>query len=133
MRYNIYGLFEQAVAVVLLLLLSSIIVVGLAHLSLAVKTDVFLSLDAPIEPEVYKNIFGAVLTVLIGLELNHTVLSILKRQETIVQLRTVIVITIIAMARKFLVSDISELEPLVILAFAATFLVLGCVYWLLHR
>jgi hypothetical protein len=54
MRYNIYGLFEQAVAVVLLLLLSSIIVVGLAHLSLAVKTDVFLSLDVPIEPEVYK-------------------------------------------------------------------------------
>jgi uncharacterized membrane protein (DUF373 family) len=133
MRYDIYGLFEQAVAVVLLLLLSSIIVVGLAHLSLAVKTDVFLSLDVPIEPEVYKNIFGAVLTVLIGLELNHTVLSILKRQESIVQLRTVIVIAIIAMARKFLVIDISELEPLVILAFAATFLALGCVYWLLQR
>jgi uncharacterized membrane protein (DUF373 family) len=132
-RYDIYALFEQAVAVVLLLLVSSIIVVGLAHLTLAVKTDVYLSLDAPIEPDVYKNIFGAVLTVLIGLELNHTVLSILQRKESIVQLRTVVLIAIIAMARKFLVIDITELEPFVILAFAAAFLVLGCVYWLLQR
>jgi uncharacterized membrane protein (DUF373 family) len=130
---DIYGRFEQAVALVLLVLLSSVIVVGLAHLTLAVKTDVFLSLDVPIEPEVYKNIFGAVLTVLIGLELNHTVLSVLQRKKSIVQLRTVVLIAIIAMARKFLVIDITELEPLVILAFAVAFLVLGCVYWLLQR
>src|SRR5262245_49948526 len=40
--------------------------------------------------------------------------------------RTVVLVAIIAMARKVLVIDITELEPLVIIAFAFTFLVLGC-------
>jgi uncharacterized membrane protein (DUF373 family) len=132
-RFHVYALFEQGVALVLLLLLSSIVVVGLIHLALSVKRDVFLPFDAPIDTEVFKNIFGTALTVLIGLELNHTMLSVLQRKESIVQLRTVVLVAIIAMARKVLVIDITELEPLVIIAFAFTFLVLGCVYWILRR
>jgi uncharacterized membrane protein (DUF373 family) len=120
-RFHVYALFEQGVAL------------GLIHLALSVKKDVFLPFDTPIETEVFKNIFGAALTVLIGLELNHTVLSVLQRKESIVQLRTVVLVAIIAMARKVLIIDITELEPLVIIAFAFTFLVLGCVYWILRR
>jgi uncharacterized membrane protein (DUF373 family) len=129
---DIYGRFEQGVALVLLLLVSSVIVVGLAHLVLRVKWEVFLPLDTPLEPDVFKDIFGATLTVLIGLKLNHTVLSVLQRKESVVQLRTVVLIAIIAMARKFLIIDITGLEPLVIIALASTILVLGCVYWLLR-
>jgi uncharacterized membrane protein (DUF373 family) len=132
-RLDIYKWFEQGVALVLLLLLCSVIVIGLAHLTVTVKKDLFLPLDTPIEPEVFKNIFGATLTVLIGIELNHTVLSVLQRKESIVQLRTVVLIAIIAMARKVIVIDITELEPLVVTAFAFTFLVLGCVYWILRK
>ena len=92
----------------------------------------FLPLDTPLEPDVFKDIFGVTLTVLIGLELNHTVLGVLQRKESVVQLRTVVLIAIIAMARKFLIIDITALEPLVIIALALTILVLGCVYWLLR-
>jgi len=131
--FDIYGWFEQIIALVLLILISSVIVVGLAHLALAVKVDVFLPLDTPIEPDVFKNIFGLALTILIGLELNHTVLSVFRREESIIQLRTVVLIAIIALARKVLIIDITELEPLITIAYAFTFLVLGCVYWILQR
>src|ERR1700730_195899 len=129
---DIYGRFEQGVALVLLLLVSSVIVVGLAHLTLTVKREVFLPLDTPLEPDVFKDSLCAALTALIGLELNHTVVSVLKRKESVVQLRTVVLIAIIAMARKFLIIDVTALEPLVIIALAFTILVLGCVYWLLR-
>jgi uncharacterized membrane protein (DUF373 family) len=86
---DIYGRFEQGVALVLLLLVSSVIVVGLAHLTLTVKQEVFFPLETPLEPYVFKDVFGATLTALIGLELNHTVLGVLQRKESVVQLRTV--------------------------------------------
>jgi uncharacterized membrane protein (DUF373 family) len=129
---DIYGRFEQGVALVLLLLVSSVIVVGLAHLTLTVKQEVFFPLETPLEPYVFKDVFGATLTALIGLELNHTVLGVLQRKESVVQLRTVVLIAIIAMARKFLILDVTALEPIVIIALAFTILALGSVYWLLR-
>jgi uncharacterized membrane protein (DUF373 family) len=129
---DIYGRFEQGVALVLLLLVSSVIVVVLAHLVLTVKRELFLPLDTPLEPDLFTDIFGVTLTALIGLELNHTVLSVLQRKESVVQSRTVVLIAIIAMARKFVIIDVTTLEPLVIIALALTILVLGCVYWLLR-
>jgi uncharacterized membrane protein (DUF373 family) len=103
---DIYGRFEQGVALVLLLLVSSVIVVVLAHLVLTVKRELFLPLDTPLEPDLFTDIFGVTLTALIGLELNHTVVSVLQRKESVVQSRTVVLIAIIAMARKFVIIDV---------------------------
>ena len=72
------------------------------------------------------------MTVLIALEFNHAIMSILHRKESIVQLKTVILIALLAMARKFIIIDFTGLEPLAVLALAFAVLALGLVYWLVR-
>jgi uncharacterized membrane protein (DUF373 family) len=81
----------------------------------------------------YCRIFGMIMTVLIALEFNHAIMSILHRKESIVQLRTVILIALLAMARKFIIIDFTGLEPLAVLGLACAVLALGLVYWLVRE
>lgn len=127
---DFYGRFEQAVSLVLLFLISGIIVAALGHLVVEVARDVFFDLSAPIDVVIFQEIFGMVMTVLIALEFNHTILSILQRKESVVQLRTVILIAILALARKFVILDIKAVEPLVVIGLAIAVLAHGCVHWL---
>jgi uncharacterized membrane protein (DUF373 family) len=132
---DIYGWFEQAAALVLIFLVSGIIIAGIARLIFVSVRDVFFPLGGSlgsIESNVFRDVFGMTLGVIIGLEFNHTILSILRREESIVQLRTVVLIAILAMARKFIIVDMTELEPLTIIGLALAILALGCVYWLLR-
>ena len=74
-----------------------------------------------------------IMTVLIALEFNHAIMSILHRKESIVQFRDcVILIALLAMARKFIIIDFIGLEPLAVLGLACAVLALGLVYWLVR-
>jgi uncharacterized membrane protein (DUF373 family) len=127
---DLYGRFEQAVALVLIFIISGVIVVAVGHLVFDIVRDVFFDLLTPVDKVIFQEILGMVMAVLIGLEFNHTLLSILQRKESIVQLRTVVLIAILVMARKFMIIDVTTLEPLVIIGLALAILALGCVYWL---
>jgi uncharacterized membrane protein (DUF373 family) len=129
---GIYQRFEQAVALVLTLLISGVIVVATAHLVLAEVRDYLLNPFAPVDAASFQSIFGMIMTVLIALEFNHAIMSILHRKESIVQLRTVILIALLAMARKFIIIDFIGLEPLAVLGLACAVLALGLVYWLVR-
>src|ERR1700704_3156699 len=111
---GIYQRFEQAVALVLTLLISGVIVVATAHLVLVEVRDYLLNPFAPVDAASFQFIFGMIMTVLIALEFNHAIMSILHRKESIVQLRTVILIALLAMARKFIIIDFTGLEPLLV-------------------
>ncbi len=82
---------------------------------------------------VFQGIFGMILTVLIAMEFNHTILSILHRKKSIVQLRTVILIAMLALARKFIIVDLSAATPTTIAALGFAVLCLGAVYWLIRQ
>jgi uncharacterized membrane protein (DUF373 family) len=127
---DFYGRFEQAVSLVLLLLISGVIVAALGHLVFEVARDVFFDLSAPIDVVIFQEIFAMVMTVLIALEFNHTILSILQRKESVVQVKTVILIAILALARKFVILDVNAVAPLVVIGLAIAVLALGCVHWL---
>ena len=73
-----------------------------------------------------------ILTVLIALEFNHSILSVLERKQSIVQVRTVVLIALLALVRKFIILDISQAEPLTIIGLAAAILALGSVHWLVR-
>ena len=88
---------------------------------------------APVDSASFQSIFGMIMTVLIALEFNHAIMSILHRKESIVQLRTVILIALLAMARKFIIIDFTGLEPLAVLGLACAVLALGLVYWLVRE
>ena len=55
------------------------------------------------------------------------------RRESIVQVKTVVLIALLALSRKFIILDTDTTGPATIAALAAAMLVLGIVYWLLRE
>jgi uncharacterized membrane protein (DUF373 family) len=127
-----YERFEQVVSLVLSLLVSALIVVALVHLTFRIALLILYDLVDPAEQEIFQAVFGMVMTLLIALEFNHSILGVLQRRHGIVQLRTVVLIALLALVRKFIVIDASHAAPATILGLAASVLALGAVYWLVR-
>jgi uncharacterized membrane protein (DUF373 family) len=58
--------------------------------------------------------------------------GVLERRKSIIQVRTVVLIALLALVRKFIIFDVSKTEPLTIIGLAAAILALGSVYWLVR-
>jgi len=130
---TLYGRFEQAVAMVLTAVISGVIIVAVFDLIWAVAGDLYLRRLEPLDHAVFQGIFGMIMTVLIAMEFNHTILSIVHRKESVVQLRTVILIALLALARKFIVIDLAALPAMSVFSLGFAVLSLGCVYWLVRQ
>jgi uncharacterized membrane protein (DUF373 family) len=127
-----YQRFESVVAVILTLLVALVIAVALYRLMLTVFGELLLGVD-PLEQDVFQQIFGDVLTLLIALEFNHTLQYMVTRQQSIIQTKVVLLIALLALARKFILLDLDEVNPAQLVALAATALALGVVYWLMRE
>ena len=93
---------------------------------------VVFGLADPAEREVFQAVFGMVMTMLIALEFNHSIRGVLERKHGIVQVRTVVLIALLALVRKFIIIDATHVEPVTLLGLAAAVLALGAVYWLMR-
>ena len=71
--------------------------------------------------------------MLIALEFKHSVIGVLERRNNIVQVRTVVLIALLALVRKFIIIDASHVEALTLIGLALATLALGCVYWLIRE
>ena len=127
-----YERFEQSVSLVLTALISLVIVAAVAHLIIRVMLLFISGLIDPAEQSVFQAIFGMIMTVLIALEFNHSILSVLERKDSIVQVRTVVLIALLALVRKFVILDAKATEPLTIIGLAAAILALGAVHWMVR-
>jgi uncharacterized membrane protein (DUF373 family) len=128
-----YQLFEQAVITILIALIA--IVVALAVWSLARKIVFGLLLsDAfdPVDPAVFQAVFGMVFTVIIALEFKRSLLVISERRHSVVQVRAVILIAMLAIVRKLIILDIASTDALQLFGLAAAILSLGAVFWLVR-
>lgn len=128
-----YERFEQVVALVLTFLISALVLVAVVHLVSRILWLILHGLIDPAEQQVFQAVFGMVMTVLIALEFNHSILGVLQRQHGIVQLRTVVLIALLALVRKFIIIDAGHAAPSTLLGLAASVLALGSVYWLLRE
>lgn len=54
--------------------------------------------------------FGEILTLLIALEFNHTLQFVVSRQQSIIQTKIVLLIALLAIARKFIVLDLGSVD-----------------------
>ena len=97
---SIYQRFESMVALVLTAVIGLIIVVSLFRLSSQVLTGFVFGVLDPLDQNAFQVIFGEVLTVLIALEFNHTLQFVVARQQSIIQTKIVILISLLALARK---------------------------------
>jgi uncharacterized membrane protein (DUF373 family) len=130
---SLYQRFEQVVAIVLSLVIS--VVIALAVVQLLIRIVPLLASGAidPLDHQVFQMLFGMVMTLLIAMEFKHSIIRVALRQTSIVQVKTIVLIALIALSRKFVILDIDVTSASTIAALAAATLVLGAVYWLLRE
>ncbi|MBR0675599.1 phosphate-starvation-inducible PsiE family protein [Roseomonas alkaliterrae] len=128
-----YEKFEQSVIFVLTILIALIVLAALWNLLKLVATSLLLvDIFDPTDPAVFQTVFGAIFTVVIALEFKRSLLVVVERRFGIVQVRTVVMIAILAVVRKFVILDLSQTEAMKLLALGAAILALGIVYWLVR-
>jgi len=128
-----YQRFESVVALALTLIVAVIIVVALVRLVVTVTTGLVYGVLDPLDHAVFQAIFGEVLTLLIALEFNHTLQYVVTREQSIIQTKVVLLIALLALARKFIVVDLSMVSAAQLMGLAAITLALGVTYWLMRE
>ena len=129
---SLYDRFEQAVAVILSFVIAVVIALALVQLLLRIAPLLLSGAIDPLEHEVFQMLFGMVMTLLIALEFKHSIIRVALRRSSIVQVKTVVLIALIALSRKFVILDTNTTSASTIAALAGATLVLGVVYWLLR-
>ncbi len=130
---SLYERFEHIVAIVLSLVIAVVIAIALIQLLVRVLPLVLSGAVDPLDYEVFQALFGMVMTLLIAMEFKHSIIRVALRSESIVQVKTVVLISLIALSRKFVILDAKTTSAATIAALAAATLVLGVVYWLLRE
>jgi uncharacterized membrane protein (DUF373 family) len=129
---SLYERFEQVVAIILSLVIAVVVALALVQLVLRVVPLLLAGAIDPLDHEVFQTLFGMVMTLLIALEFKHSIIRVALRRSSIVQVRTVVLISLIALSRKFVILDTHATGAATIAALAGATLVLGVVYWLLR-
>jgi uncharacterized membrane protein (DUF373 family) len=129
---TLYQQFESVVAVVLTFLISLVILVALFRLSVEIVGGLVFGALNPLDHRVFQTVFGEIMTVLIALEFNHTLRFVVTRDQTVIHTRTVLLIALLALARRFIILDFTVASSTELLGLAAVTLALGGAYWLMR-
>ena len=130
---TVYLKFEHAVVVILAALISVIIVAAVWKLAVKVLVSLVLSNSFDLtDLAEFQSVFGMVFTVIIALEFKRTLVLVTERTESVVQVRAVILIALLAIVRKLIILDIAPGDAPQLLALAVATLSLGGVYWLVQ-
>lgn len=129
---SFYERFEQVVAMILSAVIAVIIVVSLIQLISIVFTVLIIDAFNPLDHKVFQTVFGMIMTLLIAMEFKHSIVRVALRRDSIIQVKKVILIALIALARKFVILD-PDISPGKVAALASATLALGATYWLLRE
>ena len=131
---SIYQKFEHAIVVILTVLIALVIAFAVWNLTLKVVVSILWSGSFdPTEYSVFQAIFGMIFTVIIGLEFKRSLLVVAERRDSVVQVRTVILLALLAIVRKLIILDMSQASAQQLFALSAAILALGSVYWLVRE
>lgn len=129
---NFYERFEQVIALILSAVIAVIIVVSMVQLIAIVFTMLISNALNPLDHKVFQSVYGMIMTLLIAMEFKHSIVRVALRRDSIIQVKTVILIALIALARKFVILD-PDVSPGKVAALAGATLALGATYWLLRE
>jgi uncharacterized membrane protein (DUF373 family) len=130
---TLYQKFEHVVILVLSSLIAVVVAMAVWNLVLEVVSSIIFSRGAvPAEYAAFQALFGMIFTVIIALEFKRSLLVVAERQRSIVQVRTVVLLALLAVVRKLIILDLSATDPQHLFALAAAILALGGVYWLVR-
>ena len=129
---TLYQKFEQVCVLMLTMLIAIIIALALWNLTLKILLSLWATNFDPTDYGVFQTVFGMIFTVIIALEFKRSLLVVAERRNSVVQVRSVILIALLAVVRKLIILDLSITDAFHLLALAAAILALGAVYWLVR-
>jgi uncharacterized membrane protein (DUF373 family) len=125
-----YEWFEQIILGIMVLIISLVIVYSLILATTALFEDLVSGIGF-IETSALKDTFGLILTVIILVEFNHSIVLAIRQRSGAIQVRIVVLITIIVLARKLVLLDYATASMETLLGLGGLALSLGGLYWLI--
>jgi uncharacterized membrane protein (DUF373 family) len=125
-----YEIFEQITSRVVMFFVAIIIVYSLILVAIDLYEQFGLGV-AFIESESLRDVFGSILTILILIEFNHSIVVAISKKSGILQARPIVLITILVIARKVILLDFNTATFEKMLAISALAVGFGVLYWLM--
>ena len=127
-----YERFEQLMLHVVLLFVAVISVFMVVLVTIQLVNDFQLG-ESFMEKAVLQDTFGSILTILILLEFNHSVAISIKSKTGAIQVRIIVLISILVVVRKLMLLDYNSVSMQTLLGLSALLLSLGLLYWLITQ
>ena len=124
-----YEWFEQTILGIIVFIMSLVIVYSIVVATITLFKDLVSGIDS-METSALKDTFGLILTVIILVEFNHSIVLAIRQRSGAIQVRIVVLITIIVLARKLVLLDYAATSMETLLGLGALALSLGGLYWL---
>jgi uncharacterized membrane protein (DUF373 family) len=135
-RWNLltfYEKFEHLVILVLSTLIALVVALAVWNLTVKIVVSLFSTGLDPTDYAVFQALFGMIFTVIIALEFKRSLLLVADRRHSVVQVRTVLLIALLAIVRKLMILDLATTDAPELFALAAAVLALGAVFWLVRE
>jgi len=125
-----YEWFEQIILGIIVIIMSLVIVYSLFVAMITLSGDLASGIES-METSALKDTFGLILTVIILVEFNHSIVLAIRQRSGAIQVRIVVLITIIVLARKLVLLDYATASMETLLGLGGLALSLGGLYWLI--
>ncbi|PLY02229.1 MAG: diguanylate cyclase [Desulfuromonas sp.] len=127
-----YHHFERLVVAVLTIMVAISVVLTLAQSGVALY-HVVVSDTHMIDHDAFIKVFGTFMTVLIALEFNHTVLPDITSKSALVKVRSVLLVALLALARKVVLVDFKEVQYTSMVGLAVLIVAVAATYWVIQK
>lgn len=128
--YLDYLQFERIALGCILIMIGIIAAAALVFAAMKVAADLMQG-RAFVDRAALQDTIGLILTVLILLEFNHSVLVSLTERSGAIQVRMLVRIAILVVARKLMLIDFSAIRMDTLLGFGGLLIALGALYWMI--
>jgi uncharacterized membrane protein (DUF373 family) len=126
-----FELLERLVIIALLLMMVFIVVAITFELGVMLVRDLWTPPYFLLEEKEISELFGFVLMIMVGLELQETIKA--YRKEHRIHVEVVMMVAIVAVARKIIILDYKEIAALQLVGISSILLALGIGYYLIRR
>ena len=129
---TLYEWFEQIILGIIVIIISFVIVYSLFRAAITLFQDLVSGIGS-METSALKDTFGLILTVIILVEFNHSIVLAIRQRSGAIQVRIVVLITIIVLARKLVLLDYTTASIETLLGLGGLALSLGGLCWLISN
>ena len=131
-KYFSYAHFERAALICIMIMIGAITVLAIVFTAAKLVGDM-LQGEVFVDKAALQDTLGFILTILILLEFNHSVYVALTQRSGAIQVRMLVCITVLVVARKLMLLDFSAADFQTLLGFGGLLLALGGLYWLISN